>query len=273
MRIKLFILTLLLSLFGIRPVFANSVVLNEMMPHPSPGSDWVEIYNPTNSAVDLSNWILVDTTSTIKTLSGNISANGFVTFDVTNRLNNAGDSIYLKDIGGATIDNYSYSSDPGINRSLGRSPDGGSWALLISSSKGSTNGEASPTPTPNPTPTPTPSPSPSSTPTPSPTPLPTTSSSGSKSKTNTSASKAPAPSLNPATPSPFTDITATSLPAKSVVKTSYKIASVAAATTQPSPSAHIEVKNQKQTNPLVWGGIFLVFVGAGFLGYIYLKKR
>lgn len=254
----------------LKPASANSIVLNELTPHPSPGSDWIEVYNPTTNTVDLTNWILVDNTSTVKTLSGSITANGFVTFDVTNRLNNAGDSIYLKDSSGTTIDNYSYNSDPGINKSFGRSPDGGSWALLISSSKGSTNGEASPTPAPTPTPTP----SPSSNLTPSPTSLPISSSSNTKSKTSTSASKAPAPSLNPGTPSPSTeDITATSLPAKSVVKTSYKIASVAAATTQPSPSAHIEVKNQKQTNPLVWGGIFLVFVGAGCLGYIYFKNR
>ncbi len=147
------IFTIFFLFFGVRTVFANSVVLNELMPHPSPGSDWIEIYNPTDNNIDLSNWILVDSTSTMKTLSGSISAKGFVTFDVTNRLNNSGDSIYLKDSSSTTIDNYSYSLDPGINKSIGRNPDGGSWTTLASSSKGTSNGQTPPTANPTPAPT------------------------------------------------------------------------------------------------------------------------
>ncbi len=163
-RIKLLILAFLFLFFGAGSIFANSVVLNEFMPHPSPGSDWIEIYNPTTNTIDLTSWILVDSTSTMKTLSGNITANGFATFDVTNRLNNSGDSIYLKDDSGTTIDNYSYSSDPGVNKSIGRSPDGGSWTMLASSSKGSSNGGPLETPTSTPTPTPITTPSPATPP-------------------------------------------------------------------------------------------------------------
>lgn len=160
MKITLLVIIILLSLFNPDFVFAGSSVLNELMPHPSPGNDWIEIYNPTTNTIDLTNWTIVDSTSIMKTLSGSITANGFVTFDVTNRLNNSGDSVYLKDSSGATIDNYSYSSDPGLNKSIGRSPDGGSWTILVSSSKGSSNGGSTPTLTPSPTPSPTPSSSP-----------------------------------------------------------------------------------------------------------------
>lgn len=121
------------------------------MPHPSSGSDWIEIFNPTSSNLDLAGWNLVDSTSTMKALSGSISPGSFVTFDVSNRLNNSGDSVYLKDANGSTIDNYSYSSDPGIDKSIGRSPDGSNWIILASTSKGSTNGDLT-TPTPSPTP-------------------------------------------------------------------------------------------------------------------------
>ncbi len=80
----------------------------------------------------------------MKTLSGNITPNGFTSFEVSNRLNNGGDSVYLKDATGTVIDNYAYTSDPGIDFSFGRQPDGGSWITLTSSSQGSSNGESLP---------------------------------------------------------------------------------------------------------------------------------
>ncbi|HBQ51270.1 TPA: hypothetical protein DD690_04805 [Candidatus Daviesbacteria bacterium] len=135
-------------------VLAESAVINEFMANPSSGYDWVELYNPTTSSVDLTNWILVDSTSTMKTLSGTISAGGFMAFEVSTRLNKTSDSIYLKDSGGSTIDNYSYTTEPGADVSIGRSPDGGSWTTLASSSKGSSNGGASPSPSPTPSPSP-----------------------------------------------------------------------------------------------------------------------
>lgn len=258
MRIKLFILTIFLF-FGFRPVFADSVVLNELMPHPSPGSDWIEIYNPTSSDINLSNWTLVDSTSKIKTLSGNIPPNGFITLDITNRLNNAGDSIYLKDVGGASIDNYSYDSDPGINISFGRSPDGGNWTILSVSSKGSSNG--TPAPTPSPTPTPTPSPTPTSSP------------ASSKAKTTITTTKTPAPTINPTTPPSTQDTTTTPIPTKSKPKVSYQIASVAAAAASASPSTSPEVKSSKQINFFPWVGLILILAGFTALGYIYFRQK
>lgn len=269
MRIILLVLALFTLFIGVRSVFASSVVLNELMPHPSPVGDWVEIYNPTNSDIDLSNWTLVDSTSTMKTLSGSISVNGFLTFDVTNRLNNGGDDIYLKDSSGNIIDNYSYDSDPGINKSIGRSPDGGSWTLLVSSSKGSSNGEALPTPTPTLNPTPTPQP----TSVPTPTPTPSSSPSPVKLKTTTP-SKTPAPSLNPTSPQPSAQsIQATSFPKASSAKVERQIASIAGITSSTSPSPTVSVKSQKQTNYFLWAGAILIFAGSCSIGYIYFKKN
>lgn len=158
-KVGVVLLATLFFLLKTSPAFADSLVLNELMAHPSLGDDWIEIYNPTASSVDLNNWTLVDSTSSMKTLTGSISAGGFVTFDVSNRLNNGGDTVYLKDTSAVTIDSYTYSTDPGLDKSLGRSPDGGSWATLTTSSKGSANGGTSSS---APTPTPTSSPSTSS---------------------------------------------------------------------------------------------------------------
>ncbi len=139
-------------------------MLNEILAHPSSGNDWIELYNTTTSTMDLTSWTIDDSSSSIKTLSGNLPANGFVYFEVSNRLNNPGDTITLKDSSGNTVDTYSYSTDPGTDISLGRYPDGGGWTSLISSSQNSSNNNSqisSPTPSPssstppsNPTPSP-----------------------------------------------------------------------------------------------------------------------
>lgn len=115
------------------------------------------------------------------------------------------------------------------------------------------------TATPSASPSPTPSPTPSSTPTPKP-------------KATSTLSKTPAPTTVPTTP-PFTQNTSTPKPARSKPKVNYQIASVAAVTTSPSPSAKIEIKSQKQTNYFVWAGIILIFAGTFSIGYIYLRKN
>lgn len=72
----------------------NHVVINEIFPSPSSGSEWIELYNPTSSTVDLTGWKLKDSASYSKTLSGTLLAGGFVTFDVTS-FNNSGDTARL----------------------------------------------------------------------------------------------------------------------------------------------------------------------------------
>lgn len=277
--ISLITVVLLIPFLTAQSVTASSVVLNELMPRPSPGSDWIEIYNPSPDSIDLSSWTLVDSTSTMKILTGSIAANDFITFDVTNRLNNSGDSIYLKDPGGNTIDNYSYDSDPGINKSIGRSPNGGTWTILTSSSKGLSNGDPLPPPSPSPTPTPsltlTPSPSPTHTPTPTKTPSPTATPKKTAIPTNTTTTT---PTTTPkSTPIPSSNKTESYSQPKSSKEISYRIASVAAAATisanTATSSAQVSVKDQKQTNPIVWVGLIFVLIGISLMGYIYLKKN
>ena len=83
----------------------------------------------------------------------------------------------------------------------------------------------------------------------------------------------PQPSTNP-TKSPSTSQTKSVITKiSSVPKIDHQIASIAAATSLPTLTPKTEIKNQKQTNPFIWGGIILVLAGAGCLGYVYLKRN
>jgi len=151
------------------------VVINEFLPNPSSGSDWVEIYNTGSEAVNLEGWILDDegtSTNMLEIHNATVSAHGFLSFDVSSRLNKTEDTIYLKNQSSQEIDSYHYGSDPGTDISLGRMPDGGSWGTCQTPTKVSSNSCVVPTPTP--VPTDTPESEPTDTPTPTPTPKPPT---------------------------------------------------------------------------------------------------
>lgn len=149
------------------------VVINELLPNPADGPDWIELYNTTNQDVDLGEWILDDegtATNMVDIKEATISAQGFLVFAVGNRLNKSSDTIYLKDKQELTVDEYRYIEDPGSDISFGRMPDGGEWGLCQAPTKGGSNSCILPTPTPIPTSTPQPTSAsgPSDTPTPIP---------------------------------------------------------------------------------------------------------
>lgn len=144
--------------FNVQIVFASNIVINEILPNPSSGNDWVEIYNPTSNSINLSNYIVKDSTSSLKTLSQTISGNGFLVVEVGKRLDKSGDNIYLLDNSGLELDKYVYTSDPGKDISFGRFPDGETWHTLSTPSKSLTNNSsplASPISTPQPNSSPT----------------------------------------------------------------------------------------------------------------------
>ena len=72
-----------------------SLYINEF--NSSSGSDWVEIYNSDDSSVDLSKYIVRDSSSTNKyELTGSLEGKSFMTFDWGDNLNNTGDTIKLQ---------------------------------------------------------------------------------------------------------------------------------------------------------------------------------
>jgi len=175
-----FLLFILLPFFIFPKACFAQVVINEFLPNPIDGADWVELYNTTSQDVSLDDWILDDEgtkSNMFEIEEATISAHGFRLFEVGSRLNKNSDTIFLMDNQGVVVDEYSYTSDPGNNISFGRMPDGESWGICSELTPGLENKCALPTSTPTPIPTSlptnTPTPPPAVTPTKKPTSTPT----------------------------------------------------------------------------------------------------
>ncbi len=180
-----------------------SLYINEF--NSSSSSDWVEIYNSDDSSVDLSKYIVRDSSSTNKyELTGSLEGKSFMTFDWGDNLNNTGDTIKLQlKTDDTMIDEVVYGANgtaaPTGSQTSGRSPDGSAnWSLFTSATKGSSNNSSTVVPTPTPTPTPTQSPTNTPTPTPTPTNAPTPTPTKALTPTPTkakSATPSPSPSI------------------------------------------------------------------------------
>lgn len=121
----------------------GSIKINEVSTYSS--SDWVELYNLLEACVDLNGLKLWDsTTSTaIKTLSGTTTARGYSVFEVSNRLNQSGDSVVLKN-NSEDLDRFDYGAGnypaAGESQVWAREFDGiGMWKLTVSSTPGAMN--------------------------------------------------------------------------------------------------------------------------------------
>jgi len=129
-------------------VSAGEVLINEILPAPSSGAEWVELYNTTSSAVDISFCYLDDLADAggapVQIPSGTvIPAAGFWTMDFSSYYNNTGDDVrFLLEDASTVLDTYSYGAT-GYDESWYRLPDGGPWAGLPTTSptKGTTNGD------------------------------------------------------------------------------------------------------------------------------------
>jgi beta-lactamase superfamily II metal-dependent hydrolase len=127
-------------------IVAGEVVVNEILPAPSGGTEWVELYNTTAGSLDLGGCFLDDIAdgggSPYEIPAGTtIAAGGFWTVDFSSYYNNSGDDVRLLKADGATIlDSYSYPST-GYDVSWYRSPDGGAWATSTDATptKGASN--------------------------------------------------------------------------------------------------------------------------------------
>lgn len=266
---RLLVLIFLLSifLFHSQIVYA-SLFINEFSSGTS-SDDWVELYNSGSDAVDLSLYILRDSTnsdSNKKDLSGTVPSGGFVTVDYSNKLNNGGDIIRLllkSDESG--IDQVGYGDAgseapmPDAAHTSGRTPDGSlNFAVLSTASKGGSNNAASVVPTA--TMTPTAAPTPTKTPTPTPTSKP---------------SSTPTPQKTP------TSIpTATHAPTQAVIPTLTKFIATPTSHTFPTKSAVLGVKTEKTlsdtptSSPVLVKGestsnfpspVFFVLIGLGII--------
>jgi hypothetical protein len=182
---KLTIYLILSSIFSIIPskVLAADVVINEFQVAPS-NAQWVELYNKSDQAVDISGWIIDDDGGTQKYTINNgiiLYSHKCISFQSGNFNFNTASSDSAKLIkNNEVIDSYSYSGSPGENVSFGRSSDGSdTWTTFSSPSRDKINSTNElclvPTTTPSPTVTSIPSVQPDNTSTPNPTPIQSTS--------------------------------------------------------------------------------------------------
>ena len=138
----------------------SHIMINEFIPDPEgndtalmPNGEWVELYNPTNSNIDVGGWMLYDSNdnneleiSTSNTNTGNtiVTVYGWLAIyrngDSDFSLNNGGDTIRLFNLNNSLIDSYTYTINPGVNNTIGRCPDGSdNWSINIAPTPGSAN--------------------------------------------------------------------------------------------------------------------------------------
>ncbi|MGE5295899.1 MAG: lamin tail domain-containing protein, partial [Solirubrobacterales bacterium] len=127
------------------PALAQELVLNEFLANSAGEGDWVELYNPTDAAIDLDGWYLSDdvTEPNKYTLAGLIPAKGHkVINDQGFGLAWDGEELALShalgtDLG-RIVDAVSFKAqEPDV--SLGRYPDGGSYWTRMTPSQGVAN--------------------------------------------------------------------------------------------------------------------------------------
>ncbi|MDO9028216.1 MAG: lamin tail domain-containing protein [Candidatus Roizmanbacteria bacterium] len=172
---KLIIAILLFVLIFSKNVFA-ALKLNEVYPAPPLGEyEWIELYNDESQIVDISQYQLLDLAGNkIKISTQSALPFSFILATSSSVLNNTGDTIYLKNNLGETIEIATYSGTFDSIKTFAKCPDfDGNWFILNLSTKNTSNKTACQSLTPTPTETPTLTITPTITITPIPTEIPT----------------------------------------------------------------------------------------------------
>lgn len=255
---------------------SDNVVINEFIPNPTIGNDWVELYNPTSNSIDIGNWYLKDEATTHIadfSLSTSIAAGNYFAIDVGNRLSKYNDTVTLYNNANVTVDAHIYSQNPGDNVSIGRYPDGNTWANFQNPTKGGSNNNGNPIPTPTLTPTPTPTTTTAPTPTKNPTQTPTTATPTAK------------PTILPSsTPTPKPTIVSDNSDTENSISGNEDLPEIDLAINDamnPSPANEPEVlgtdstKNSKPNFPviLIIAGTLLTLAGGVLLAYYEIKNK
>lgn len=99
----------------------ESLVLNELLPAPEDGEEFIELFNPTVKKIGLTGIVLRDAAGNEVSLSGTVGPREYYVVEQPPALNNDGDTIQLL-LEGDPITEHSYSrSRKGV--AIGRSPD------------------------------------------------------------------------------------------------------------------------------------------------------
>jgi hypothetical protein len=294
-------LFLLLFFFGnAGEAFAGSVVINEFLANPDK-DQWVELFNTSDSSVDISSWFIDDSAGSQKFTipEGIIIAPGQILIFSSGLFNlntSSPDSVQLFH-GDVVEDSYHYDNPLAANTSLGRRTDGdGEWVVFTSPSKGASNNTSAFSPIPSDTPTftpipatatsfptatkvPTPTRVPTQTKIPTPTKVPTPTKSGqSGNKTPTTKptviSKLVSATSFSASPTAMSDKAASE--SQNLFPTAVLGASTQSKDAEKSNSISKNMVKSMQTQKIPLMTIALVVIGVLLLGcgiLFYLKKR
>ena len=111
------------------------------MPNPDGGSEWAEVYNPNNFAVDAGGWKIddVEGASSPYTVENGteIGPKNYRVFSFSSKLNNSGDTIRLLDPQGKVIESYTYKESTKAASFAKNSS--GAWQLTLTPTPGSPN--------------------------------------------------------------------------------------------------------------------------------------
>lgn len=136
----------------------QAVIINEIMPNPTEGQEWIELYNTTSTPIDLTGVTLCDgraNNCTIAKLEGTIESYGYtVIYLKSNYLNNNGDTVTLLNSSSTIIDTVDY-GDIDNGQTIARKADGtdtstpGGWSVTTDPTPGTPNSITAPPPTPS----------------------------------------------------------------------------------------------------------------------------
>ena len=134
--------------------FAQTPVMNELFSRGTAAElDWIEIYNPTASSVDITGYKIYDSGGNLGTkpkkefpAGSIIPANGFLVIitDDTDPsgfgLSSSGEKVWFEDASGTIIDSVDLVAVIDTAASYGRLPDGSSnWEILVPRTRGFSN--------------------------------------------------------------------------------------------------------------------------------------
>jgi hypothetical protein len=91
----------------ILPTSTPKILINECMTNPEDGIEWIEFFNPNSFAVDMLGWKLLDNSKTV-ILDMTISPLDYAVVTSTNRFNNGGDIVLLRDSYDEMVDRVYY---------------------------------------------------------------------------------------------------------------------------------------------------------------------
>jgi len=125
-----------------RSYLPDEIIINEFVSDPpSGGVEWIEIYNPSDSVIDLNGWSIIDAAGGKTALAGTIEAGKYyVAYSPKGQLNNKEDEISLFDPNNNLINKIIYGYEipsPKKGESLARTSD--EWELTCEPTPGSAN--------------------------------------------------------------------------------------------------------------------------------------